>query len=281
MIQQNPFSLYDFLGYFIPGALALYLLFILGLHDLLDSNDIISKIVLGDENGNFSYYLFLVIISYSFGHIINFCSSMLVETYAKHKYGYPSKYILGYSKKSYFDSYRSIGNIIRFFIWIIIIPISLIDLLFGEFLNFKEYYTRPVDQQTINTIKVKVRKMLLQLGFEIKKWDDEKVFTKIDFYKIASHYVYEHTTAHRFKLTNYVILYGFLRSLSLINVILFWYSFVLFFKEQIFFSKEFIFLLLSSFIGYISYIGFLKFYRRYTLEGLMLVLLLIPKKEKI
>lgn len=41
-IEKNPFSLYDFLGHFIPGAMALTLFLIVykGCHDILNSQDL-------------------------------------------------------------------------------------------------------------------------------------------------------------------------------------------------------------------------------------------------
>ncbi len=66
-------------------------------------------------------------------------------------------------------------------------------------------------------------------------------------------------------------LYGFLRTITLLLMILFWY---LIFHIGLFskFSPGSILLLvLLTLVNYVFFMGFMKFYRRYTLEGLMVL----------
>ena len=91
-----------------------------------------------------------------------------------------------------------------------------------------------------------------------------------DFFRIFAHYTFEHTKSHQFKLINYVVLYGFLRTLTFIMVILFWYmTYLMIITKSIQFDLRL--LLLIGLISYSFFMAFMKFYRRYTLEGLMLI----------
>ena len=76
-INQNPFSLYDFLGYFIPGAL---LLFMLSCIDWSQSGLAYLTIIENKIGGN--NYLSFVICSYIVGHLTSFLSSVTIEKYS-------------------------------------------------------------------------------------------------------------------------------------------------------------------------------------------------------
>lgn len=89
--KQNPFSLYDFLGYFTPGAVFLYVsiaissrFFQFKLHDsLINAGFTKAEITVG-----------LIILAYVLGHVLSFLSSVFVERFSNWMHGYPSKYLL-------------------------------------------------------------------------------------------------------------------------------------------------------------------------------------------
>ncbi|MDT0557505.1 hypothetical protein RM697_02520 [Ichthyenterobacterium sp. W332] len=265
MIRQNPFSLYDFLGYFIPGATLIYLMLFFS---NLDSSEYAWDFnnVVGSDNVSIQNYLFFIIISYAVGHLINFLSSILVERYGNWMYDYPSKYLLKIHKKF---SFKTI-TIKRIGIFISILPVSILDLLLGQLFNFKNLYVQHLDDFLIHGIKTKSSKILTELIPEDESNNLPESINDYDFFRILHHYAFEHTKSHQFKMVNYVVLYGFLRSLTFICVIIFWYLVYL----QLFEQNEFIFAyhyLIISLCSYIFFMAFMKFYRRYTLEALMII----------
>ena len=142
MIKQNPFSIYDFLGYFIPGAITFYILIIfLNLDSINSLRDIIE---ITNENKEFEFgkALFFILISYSLGHLISYISSITIERFSIWKYDYPSKYLLGLNKEQKFfpKGVKKRITIVRFVLAVIILPISVLDLLLGEYL-FLKYFT--------------------------------------------------------------------------------------------------------------------------------------------
>jgi hypothetical protein len=268
MVKQNPFSLYDFLGYFIPGALFLYLITIIDLSENKEVNFI--YFVKNNNAFEIDKLLFLSIISYAIGHLINFISSITIEKYAIWRYGYPSKFLLGFESDEYWKSNNTTGNLLRVVLPIIIFPITILDYLIGNCLNLKDLYTRKLDPFLIAVIKEKgmilVKKLFKNKDKEIKNFK----LRDFDFFRIFAHYTFENSKNHQTKLVNYVVLYGFLRTLTLITVTLLWYLiYSIVFQNNKNISINI--LISTALVSYLFFMAFMKFYRRYTLEGLMLI----------
>lgn len=267
MIQQNPFSLYDFLGYLIPGAL---LLFLITFFQTVDFDSIehltISHLLYVDYNFEFEEIVLFVIISYAVGHLVNFVSSLIIERYANWRYNYPSKYLLGFTANhSYWGTRQEfMKNVWRSLVPVFIFPITICDILLGSFLRFRFFYTRPLDRFLQEIILDKGLKLIHKL--HIRTQGGTIQIREFDFHRVFAHYTFENSKQHQGKLTNYVVLYGFLRSLTLICTLLFWYS--------LFQSSNCITWSITAGLGlssYIYFMAFMKFYRRYTLESLMLI----------
>ncbi|RCS28518.1 hypothetical protein DUT90_00085 [Polaribacter sp. WD7] len=150
------------------------------------------------------------------------------------------------------------------------------DWIFGQLLGFKRFYTKSLDEFLQDMVVSKANRLINKLGLEKlekpEKYDDGKG-NDFDFHRIITHYAYENSKNHQAKMSNYVALYGFLRTLSLIFNFLAIYFFI-----RVFFFLEFnlnngIILFLLSGISYLSFMAFMKFYRRYTLEGLMIIVI--------
>lgn len=278
MIKQNPFSLYDFFGYFIPGALMVYIsLFLL---KITNFNNLVqlTQILNTDKTFQIENFLLFIILSYSSGHLINFISSITVERYANWKYNYPSKYLMNLKPDFVFWSGSKRVKFWKLLLIILLFPITLLDLILGEFLSFKTFYTKKADNYIIETVKAKGIILLNQLGTPITK-----TLRDYDFHRIFSHYVYENSKNHQSRLSNYVALYGFLRSLCLISVLFLWIILYKLYKKAFLFEKftEYfekckyllVYFILISFISYIFFMAFMKFYRRYTLESFMLIVI--------
>ena len=267
MIKQNPFSVYDFMGYFIPGALLIFLYIFIDNLDNSGYNLMITDFF--NIKGNFQVedFLFFIIISYSLGHLVNFLSSMSIEKYALWKYDYPSKFLLGFEKKAYWRKNNMSGYLWRVLLPIFILPVAFFDLFIGELFNLKDIYTRKLDDLLVELIK---HKGLLLVNKLFEGNNTQIKLREFDFFRVFAHYAYENSANHQEKLNNYVALYGFLRTLTLISVITFWYSIYSSYRQ----GNNFVDLCAIAIIGFISYIffmAFMKFYRRYTLEGLMVV----------
>lgn len=153
MVKQNPFSLYDFLGYFIPGALFIHLISLINLSEKVEIK--ISDFFKSNNNIEIDKILFLIIISYAVGHLINFISSVTIEKYAIWKYGYPSKFLLKFEIEPYWKKNDCSGYLLRFILPVIILPVTFLDFLIGNCLNLKNVYTRELDPFLIAVIKEK------------------------------------------------------------------------------------------------------------------------------
>lgn len=266
MLKQNPFSLYDFLGYFIPGALLFYIYIFIEKTDNFSEGFSLNTLFSDEKNIQFEHFLFFIIVSYGLGHLINFISSITVEKYANWIYNYPSKYLLGFNNKPLKKSI-SFKKIV---LSIILLPIVFYDFVLGYVLGFKSFYTRKLDRLLIEIILEKGQMLVNQLYKNISGEGSEMTIRDHDFHRLFLHYTFENSKNHQFKLINYVVLYGFLRSLTFISVVLFWYlaySRFCLLNDNI----SYLTLFIVGFIGYVFFMAFMKFYRRYSLECLMLV----------
>ncbi|WP_299840381.1 hypothetical protein [uncultured Tenacibaculum sp.] len=295
-MKQNPFSLYDFLGYLIPGSTLIYILLLIEkIGDNAEFN--LNKIFKSVSEHKLQEVFLFIIISYSLGHILSFVSSITIEKYGNWRYGYPSKYILGFVKRSFWiletkpenynediDIYdtcdnskeRFTRNFGRIFLVIFLSPFVIVDYIVGHKLNFKNFYQKGLDPYLTKVIKEKVVNLINSLGIsETNKFKNTDL-KKYDFHRIVTHYSFENCKEHQFRMVNYVALYGFLRNLVLIFILASWFYFILSlatinFKNELNTTMIFINLGLMTF-SYISFMAYMKFYRRYTLEGLMLIL---------
>lgn len=274
MIKQNPFSVYDFLGYLIPGSVLLYAYMTI---DYLKNTQTFSLDSFIDNFSSFEIegVFFFIILSYILGHLISFASSITIEKYANWKYSYPSKYLLDIEHKGYWKSANNWKDKrCRIFMVFLLFPCVIYDFVFGQFLGFKRFYTSPLDSFLKDFIFFKLNCLVDKLG--ISKMEEYEKYKKgkgnnYDFHRIATHYAYENSKNHQQKMSNYVALYGFLRALCLIFNLL-----AIYFLIRVFLYLEFnvinilIVLILSGF-SYLSFMAFMKFYRRYSLEGLMVI----------
>lgn len=276
MIKQNPFSVYDFLGYFIPGALMIYLYVIID--NLKNPFSSFHELINSTKDFQIDQLMLFIIISYSLGHLINFVSSMTIEKYALWKYDYPSKFLLDLPTRKYWRKNTWSGYLWRIVLPIIILPVSFFDIIIGEIFNLKDIYTRRLDYLLVKVIRHKAINLMKILYKNAGAKDEELDISQFDFFRVLAHYAYENSKNHQSKLSNYVALYGFLRTLTLISIICFWYSINSTINENsclINFNTVIIF----GVVSYIFFMAFMKFYRRYTLEGLM-VIAIDPQVEK-
>ena len=253
--RQNPFSLYDFLGYFVPGALGLY------------AGTILLAIV-GDRAGCLEvpavpaeYYPPFILAAYALGHFLSFLSSMTVEQYAIRTYGYPSLYLLSTEPGERPTGSRA--RLLRLVLW----PVSILDVIVGRGLRLRRRYIANLDPLLREVVSDSVSHLLFRL---IPERDDAQgAVAGNDYFRLLYHWALENCDAHVPKMQNYVALYGFLRTMCFLLVVIAW-AFVASAVAQ----QSVIFCLLgltASVVAYVFFMAFNKFYRRFSLEVFMAV----------
>jgi hypothetical protein len=264
-LKQNPFSLYDFLGYFTPGALLLYLAAYFSktiwpqaptFHDLAAQA--------GFDNAE--AYVPFVLFAYAIGHLLSFISSVTIERFSVWAMGYPSKYLLDVSHAGYFysEKHPALRAIIRSAVFVLLLPISLMDLLLGRLCGMRDLYAKPLDNLLIQIIREKTYNLIRVVG-GIKDPTELGKAHDTDFFRFAYHYAVENAPHHLPKMQNYVALFGFLRNISIVAVIAFWLTAYAVKDGMI---TWFVLLPITA-ISYLFFMAFVKFYRRFCLEALM------------
>lgn len=295
MDEKNPFSLYDFLGYFFPGCLALFIIF-----TICKTNEIYCDFVPSDYVNTFMDFLRgtekldllrillpFIVIAYVLGHLISYLSSLIVEYFTNWTFGYPSKFLLHTDEQSSRSKFWKISSInkkehcvkmgARIFICLILFPVTTL-ILYGRSVSkpLVNFITRSQDSYTVNCIEKKLYALASKINI-----DKPPINLDFDYHRIVMHYVYLHYPACQKKVDNYVALYGFLRCTTLILCL--FTDFIIFmgiisilhaiFDGCICISWSSIILIVCLWISSIvSYLGYVKFYRRFTLENYMTLL---------
>lgn len=264
-IKQNPFSFYDFLGYFTPGAIFIYGV-MAGIAHTSQDVDFVNYIAKNLSFEKAEIYIPFILAAYSLGHILSFASSVIIERYSIWSIGYPSKYLLGLRSRGYFevDKHKILRVILRGSVGILLAPISILDFVAGKLLGFRDLYAKPLDQLLIAVIVKKIATLMQHhAGFENPP--DGTNVNESDFFRYVYHFTVEHAPNHLPKMQNYVALYGFLRTQTLLSVILFW-ALVLHARTGL---LSYWAVAISGLLAFVIYMAFVKFYRRFSLEAFM------------
>lgn len=264
-MTQNPFSFYDFLGYLIPGGLFLFILFLFSIEinpGYVES--ILNHILKYKEIISVFMYVTLIVLSYILGHFISILSSCLIEKYMNSKLGYPSTYL--FSPKSPLKiKRRGTGfQIFNFIRRVFLFPVSILD-------------KAECHKTTLHPILIKAFWPQIRNGY-INNFSVSTLYRRKglrgDLFRLAYHYVYEHSKNHQLKIQNYVALYGFCRNITFVFLASAWLimclaplSYLIDINIRLLpFGPLFLFFLAAS---RVFYYGFVKYYRRYSLEVLM------------
>ena len=267
-LKPNPFSLYDFLGYLTPGAIFLYG-FMAAYGYAEPEANIFDYVASKLDIERAEVYIPFVLAAYTIGHVLSFISSVTVERYSIWAFGYPSKYLLGLSHAGYYDKKmekRCLRCVVRTVIAIILGPVSLPDWLLGEKVGLRDLYAKKLDKLLITALRGKIDNLMSECTGKSK---DYGTASEHDFFRYAYHYAVEHAPNHLPKMQNYVALYGFLRTLTLLSVIFFWWLFVHAVTGTFNFLQIIVFVSTSMTVCYVLFLAFVKFYRRFSLEALM------------
>lgn len=300
-MDKNPFSIHDFLGYVLPGGIALllaYLVYKNPNNNYMTSQEFINAIknTIGALKGGGLTTIELsvasIIISYIVGHIVAYVSSITVERMAIWHYNYPSVFLLSDKRKPRFISdikeqwknkkkFEASGNlIIRLAISLFLLPLTMCLLLI-KFLRLDQYFIKSLDGYLKESIKLKFKVLAENLGIsEIEETKDS------DTHRVIYHYMYENFSGHRAKMDNYVALYGVLRALTLIAnlfILYIWKCQVCYlchnFKWDMICAYPYMKVVFMVLIQFLFFMAFMKFYRRFTLESFMCMVSMKIEKE--
>lgn len=258
-MKQNPFSIYDFLGYLIPGAVLLY-----SIHFILRYENFLEFLNMNTVSFELLGYIPFVLLAYLLGHILAICASIFIESFSYYINGYPSSYLFSNQNKKYLSSPTKCGNIGRVVLYVVIFPIASLNTI-GSNINLLRQ-AKELASPLKETVFLQCCKVLREkFNISTDSWSmDDGI--KGDYLRLLYHYSFEFSERHSNKLQNYVSLYGFSRNISFVFIVLFWISFIYIDFSNI--ATVFI-PLIFGIISYIFYVGFVKFYRRYSLEVLM------------
>lgn len=289
-MERNPFSLYDFMGYLFPGCLFIVVMTYLYRldFDIYRIADLNNLYMMTEKEFNWEKSVLLIILGYTVGHCLAYISSLSIETLFTIKvFGYPSNYLLTDNtislKQRFLDYFSSesksmhlkiieiiVKIIVKFFNLLLIFPITIGVFGIGHLLGINSFIVRPLDRYLQNTLKNKEYKLADRL--QITHPD---VNETCDYHRIVMHYVYLNMPESQRKIDNYLALYGFLRSLCFIMCFFFGVISILAVRTIGDAPVDYgiVTLLVYLFLlAYILFLGFIKFYRRFTLENLMTLL---------
>lgn len=280
-MNKNPFSIYDFLGYLFPGAFALIVVkflvytdnpfcpycFLESIRDLAQSNDKLTDTI------------FFILLSYILGHAIAFASTLTVEQFANWRYGYPSSFILGistqYLQKPTYPANMSLRGkakvfmryyLARTFVALSVWPICLFSIVIGQWLNVRKFYIKETDEFTKKEILKRIQRLTNKLGIENISEDmiNEK---QLNYHRFITFYEYEKSEKHGVKMDNYVALYDFMRSVTMVLVFYTWYVAIMLVVFWGIDAVSLLYVIGAAFSTYFFFMAYMKFYRRYTEES--------------
>ncbi|ELY2747047.1 hypothetical protein SMC38_003498 [Cronobacter sakazakii] len=269
-MSQNPFSIYDFLGYLIPGGVFLYLLYFCGV--ALDWDMILQLAKFLKNQANIISildYASLISAAYILGHFVAIASAFFIEKYMNETLEYPSIYLFSNINNNYKSNKKdTLSKKIKY----IIIELFLFPVVTLDFITCKLLYSRDLPEKLATTLWDKIEKRFTtDLNVAQNQLSNIKGLDG-DLFRLAYHYTYEYASHHQGKIQNYVALYGFCRNICFVMTIMFWISvyavfYNIFTDNYLYYSV--LALISTSVLLYVFYCGFVKFYRRFTLEVLM------------
>lgn len=298
-MEKNPFSIYDFMGYLFPGILVMFILCYVfcgyfNPYDIFNLEAFVHafKLDIGVSICMMGRIAIFVVISYILGHLISYISSLTIELVFRRTFGYPSTYLFKKSRitwkemfKNYFETiqkanrgYMKVGVVIlKAFLLVVVAPISIMNFTLGHVTSLNLFVTRSLDDNLISIVQQKYNVMQKKLNIDIMD------SSNMDKHRLVMHYAYHNVKTSQNKTENYIALYGFLRCISFIFCLAF-DALAIYGITTIDINAEVSWDLIIEigilfFIAYVSYLGFTKFYRKYTLENYM-ALVVDPNLEK-
>jgi hypothetical protein len=274
MEKQNPFSLYDFLGYLVPGTVLISGTLVLRGIAVANDHWFSSIIQQFGFLAKVELYLPFIVLAYSVGHLLSFGSAVTVERFSVWTIGYPSKFLL--------QDQKPVEPLHKWRVLIVqvaIIPIVFLEWIVRKKIGASDLYAKRLDEAASRALLLKIKDFASkEVGLRDKEFDGTDVF------RFVYHYVVEHSAHHLIKLQNYVALYGFLRTLALIAVLFFWIGVFQFVWVLVrgfawpVIAGWFVLTLGFAVLSFVLYLDFVKFSRRFSLEAFMALSAIYPPK---
>lgn len=287
--KQHPFSLYDFIGYFVPGAILLFLIILLdtGKDSICDICDFVKKLAYSCDQSflhAFSTFIFFFAISYVLGHLISILSNIVIEKSGICRYhNYLSQILLSDNFSDEIKKGSRFFNFLLIYIYFFEYFFTILQRWFPKKTEWKQYifeefrHLKPIEETQRKFLKKAIGDILnntLKLNLDVNsiKIDENK---KYIFFEILYHLVIKKDSHHLFKIQNYVALYGFMRNMCMVFCILFWLTLfflilnILGIVNLTWPTLNIILLFIYSFSGFLTMVGLHKYKKRYTLEVLM------------
>lgn len=287
-MEKYPFSVYDFLGYLFPGMTLLFFTTFSNI-ECLEFLSVVCPIESTENSVPLIQYILFLVSSYLLGHFVSYLSSETIENMCTRVFGYPSKYLLEKEKIennkciwSCVTEEKKVSKCVLILVYVFLFPI-VVFLKIAQILRVVNHITRPLSKNIIDAIQekqVKLKKVILQETNEEPSCED-------DFHRVIMHYVYLNVSGSSAKTSNYLTIYGFLRSMCFVACLIFWkltiMGVVSIFDCCITDTRESLYLFtfdMCLFMGIVvscasiimSFLGFVKFYRRFTIEDYMSLL---------
>lgn len=183
---------------------------------------------------------------------------------------------MGYKPQKYFS-----GNyLIRFGVGVFLAPVSITEFLLNFALKYRDIYTKPLDALLINIIKAKMHQLLKEKS-GLTTFPEDTHATNTDFFRFAYHYAVESAPNHYPKMQNYVAIYGFLRTMTLISVLFFWGMVWHAFSNTLNIWQKIVMIGCAALLSFIFYMAFNKFWRRFSLEAMMAIAATFEVKTRV
>ena len=221
-------------------------------------------------------YVPFILAAYTTGQLLSFISSVFIEKYTIWIIGYPSKYLLGIKPNKYFST----NHFVRFLVGLFLAPIVLTEFILNIILKYRATYTQALDCLLTTIIKAKMLRLLEEKS-GLSNIPKNSHMTNTDFFRFAYHFAVENAPNHFPKMQNYVAIYGFLRTMTMISVLFFWAAVWHTLTSELTCYMRIIILSLISLLSFTFYMAFVKFWRRFSLEVLMAIATTYEITEKV
>jgi hypothetical protein len=156
----------------------------------------------------------------------------------------------------------------RVLVFVVLAPISVLDWLLGAKAGMRDLYAKALDELLIDVLRRRIE-CLIDDHAQVPNRTAHGKASQLDFFRYAYHYAVENAENHLPKMQNYVALYGFLRTLTFIALILFWIVVWHVITAEVSCLVGIVAVSLAAITAFLLFMGFVKFYRRFSLEALM------------
>jgi hypothetical protein len=276
-VEKLPFTIYDIVGYFLPGATLLASIVFLLFPDILanfyedtSKKSVAGWVVIG---------ILATTISYSLGYCIALIASKGIEDPINAAFGYPSEFLVPESDRSKISSHDETSFLSKvFFLPYFLTPLSQNTDTSHPEATWSAARLRGWVRRKCKSIFVKelpgsvIKKLNKRL--EHKFSIGTQSVSGEEWFNLVQHYVMNNNPSAFMRMYNYMTIYGFCRNLSaalycstfilLVGVTIHLNSLNL--SRSVGFGVYVVILLLLPLSGMLA-ANFAKFYRRYSQEA--------------